>query len=313
MANRFKVEGVLGGGGVKGFCHIGFLKACRTENVSFSSLTCVSVGTLVGVLHVNGYSPEEIHKIFAERLRTRLSQAARNYSPDVSALQLASSLVGYRPAIVDAAFMAVGAPGSEDIRFDNVDEARIAVAALTAFYPDLLGPMREMVAELGLKPGNGLKIVAFDAIERKPVVFEGTDYDLALALTASCALPGAFRPVANPLGKGLLIDGAMYHRNPVEFCEGKALVSKLVRATALPNEMLNPIEFMGHMREMMGLCPFHRHEVDTSAGHIVIEQKSPHVAGLSFGISRATQDSMVDDAESHTLEVLRSARENGSL
>lgn len=313
MTKHIHVDGVLGGGGVKGFCHIGFLKACRKMRVKFDSMLGVSVGSLVAVLDRNGFTPDEIREIFGDRLRSRLTKAARAYSPDVSALQLASVLVGIRPAIVDAAFMAIGAPGSDDVRFDNIDEARIAVAALTAFYPDLYQPMKEMVAELGLKPRADLKILAFDAIQRKPVLFTGTDYDLAQALAASCALPGAFRPVADPQGKGLLIDGAMYHRNPVDFCTGKALVSKLGFATALPWEMLSPIEFMGHMREMMGYSQFHRHEVDTSSGHIVVEMKTPHVAGMSFGISTETQDRMVAEAEEETLRVLRAARKSGSL
>ncbi len=314
MTNHFTVEGVLGGGGVKGFCHIGFLKACREENVSFSTLLGVSVGSLVAALHCNGYSPEEIRVIFAERLRSRLTQAARAFPADMSTFTLLTKLLGPRHPLLAAAFRSIGAPGEEAAFHESeFTDLRLAVQSLSAWYPDLLESMRDMVKELSLKPTEQLKVLAFDAIQRKPVLFEGRDYDLALALTASCALPGAFRPVVNPDGRGLLIDGAMYHRNPVDFCKGKGLVSKLGFASAMPNELLSPIEFIGHVREMLGLTHYQRHEVDTSAGHLVVDMKSPRVAGMSFGISTKTQDAMVKDSTNLTLNVLREAKAKGAL
>lgn len=314
MTNHIQVEGVLGGGGVKGFCHIGFLKACREENVSFSSLLGVSVGSLVAALHCNGYSPEEIRVIFADRLRSRLTQAARAFPADMSTFTLLTKLLGPRHPLLASAFRAIGAPGEEAAFHEcEFEDLRLAVQSLSAWYPDLLESMRDMVKELKLKPTEQLKVLAFDAIQRKPVLFEGTDYDLALALTASCALPGAFRPVLNPDGRGLLIDGAMYHRNPVDFCKGKGLVSKLGFASAWPSEVLSPIEFIGHVREMLGLTHYQRHEVDTSTGHIVVEMKSPQVAGMSFGISTKTQDAMVEDSLQLTLKALRDAKSRGAL
>lgn len=307
-------RGIFGGGGVKGFCSIGFLKGARRVGVKIEGALGVSVGSLVATLHENGLDADEIHRVFQERLRKSIINAARNIGPDVKASELLLAAMGWQPTIVTKAFKALGAPGAEDVVFDDPQAARDELIEHTSIYPDLLPAMREMVAELGLKAQPGLRILAFDLISRKPVLFthKNTD-DLALALTASCALPGAFRPVAHPNGKMLLVDGAWYHRNPGDFDNPGAIIVKLNKATALPLEMLSPIELAGHMKEVMGLCHFHRHEVDPAWGHTLVDMLTPHVAGLSFGISKNAQDALVEYGEERAVEVLSEAIANGSL
>ncbi len=309
MTIHRRMEAVLGGGGVKGFCHIGFLEGCRLMQVSFTSVLGVSVGSLVAALHCNGFKPDEIQLIFGERLRTKMIKAARNYSGDTPYSKLALALLGYRPQPLKDAFTSLGEPRKPNVDFGlSKDSVREAVRDQASWYPDLLEPMREMVKELGLEPHPELKILAFDAIERKPVLFAGTNYDLALALAASCSLPGAFRPVDSADGRGLYVDGALYHRNPVEFCRGPALVSKLGFASALPAERLSPVEYYGHLREMLGLNQFQASAVDNTAGHhIVVEMETPRIAGMSFGISRQSQDQMVAYGKVATMTRLEAA------
>lgn len=97
---------------------------------------------------------------------------------------------------------------------------------------DMLPIMRETVEQFNLKPQKNLRIITFDLIRRKPVVFEGEDYDLALAMSASCTIPVFSRPV--PYWKDgepyLLVDGGLYHPHPGEFSGGPALVVKLVQS-----------------------------------------------------------------------------------
>ena len=314
MTALIKRRGIMGGGGAKGFCTIGFLKGARRAGVQIEGTLGVSVGSLVAVLHENGMDADEIHRVFQERLRKSIINAARNIGPDVKASELLLAAMGWQPSIVTQAFKALGAPGAENVKFDDPKAARGALIEHTSIYPDLLPAMREMVGELGLKPQPGLRVLAFDLISRKPVMFDysNTD-DLALALTASCALPGAFRPVAHPNGKMLLVDGAWYHRNPGDFDKPGAIIVKLNKATSFPSDSLTPIEFLGHWREVMGLTHFHRHEVDPAWGHTLVDMQTPHVAGLSFGISTATQDGLVEYGEEQTLDVLTEAIVNGTL
>ena len=50
----------LGGGGVKGFAHIGVLKVLELEGFHIRGISGTSVGGLVGALYAAGYSPVEI-------------------------------------------------------------------------------------------------------------------------------------------------------------------------------------------------------------------------------------------------------------
>lgn len=315
MTELITRRGIFGGGGAKGFCTIGFLKGARRLGVRIEGTLGVSVGSLVAVLHENGKDADEIHRIFQNRLRKFIINAARNIGPDVKASELLLAAMGWQPTIVTDAFKALGAPGAENVKFDDPRAARDELIEHTSIYPDLLPAMREMVAEFGLKPQPGLRVLAFDLISRRPVIFGHTNTDdLAIALTASCALPGAFRPVAHPDGKMLLVDGAWYHRNPGDFDKPGAIIVKLNKATSLyPSDPLTPLELAGHFREVMGLSAFHRHEVDPSWGHTLVNMVTPHVAGLSFGISTATQDGMVEYGEETAVEVLGEAIANGTI
>lgn len=55
----------LGGGGAKGFSHIGAIKALEDRGLRPHVVAGVSAGSVVGALYCDGYSPDEIEDIFA--------------------------------------------------------------------------------------------------------------------------------------------------------------------------------------------------------------------------------------------------------
>lgn len=95
---------------------------------------------------------------------------------------------------------------------------------------DLVPLMRHLVEKYDLKPNDQLQIIAYDVLRREPVVFSGTDYDLAAVLAASCAVPGIMRPVIYTWrGRTMyLYDGAVYHPQPGEFSPSPAIIGKLI-------------------------------------------------------------------------------------
>src|SRR3954465_7472980 len=65
---------VLSGGGARGICHLGVLKALEEWNVKIDYISATSAGSVTGCLYSYGYKPEEIMKIiestsFARKLK----------------------------------------------------------------------------------------------------------------------------------------------------------------------------------------------------------------------------------------------------
>jgi NTE family protein len=56
---------VLSGGGARGICHLGVIKALEEFNVQIDFISGTSAGTITGCLYSYGYKPEEILQIIA--------------------------------------------------------------------------------------------------------------------------------------------------------------------------------------------------------------------------------------------------------
>jgi len=62
----YKIGIALSGGGIKGLCHAGALKALEERGIKPQILSGVSAGAVVGALYADGYSPDEIAKLFED-------------------------------------------------------------------------------------------------------------------------------------------------------------------------------------------------------------------------------------------------------
>ena len=268
------IEVVLGAGGVKGFGHVGLLKAIEELKIPVKKVFGVSVGSLVAALYANGLTPEEIFAEMTLGLKNRKDPTL-----------LIKSIT---PA--DPVSLAVGGP------------------------IDLTVPMREMVARLNLKPVDALSIVACDILRHEPFLFEGKQYDLAKAMTASCALPTVLRPVwhQDGLSSRLLVDGAVYHYNPTDFCSGGAIVSSFKPATMPPAEFETVFDLYFHLREMYAPIAGHRRHVD-ACKNVLVEIGLPDVAGLNFGISLEKARAMEADGYETAMQVLKQAIADGRV
>jgi NTE family protein len=65
---------VLSGGGARGICHLGVLKALEEAGLKFNSISGTSAGAVVGALYSYGYKPDEILSIIES---TRLLKSLR--------------------------------------------------------------------------------------------------------------------------------------------------------------------------------------------------------------------------------------------
>jgi NTE family protein len=61
-----KVGLVLGGGGARGFAHIGVMRALEEKGIEPVAVSGCSIGGIIGALVANGFGADEIHRIFSE-------------------------------------------------------------------------------------------------------------------------------------------------------------------------------------------------------------------------------------------------------
>lgn len=54
---------VLGGGGAKGFAHVGVIKALEENGIKPTLIVGTSVGSLIGSLYASGYTPEQLEQL----------------------------------------------------------------------------------------------------------------------------------------------------------------------------------------------------------------------------------------------------------
>ncbi len=62
--HTYKIGFALSGGGIKGLCHAGALKALEEYGIKPDIISGVSAGAIVGALYADGYTPDEIDDIF---------------------------------------------------------------------------------------------------------------------------------------------------------------------------------------------------------------------------------------------------------
>jgi len=67
MTEKFKYGVVLSGGAVRGFAHLGALKALEENGIVPQIISGTSVGAMVGAFYADGYNPEQIHRLFSNK------------------------------------------------------------------------------------------------------------------------------------------------------------------------------------------------------------------------------------------------------
>jgi NTE family protein len=178
----------LGGGGVRGFAHICVLELLDELGLRPSIIAGSSVGAVIGALYASGMSGKDIRKL------------AREYSiqdgdtlKDV--MKKRSHLLTWLRALVP-------------------ERKRGGLVSIDRFLVSALEPIKDVTFE-GLK--IPLIVVATDFWTAEEVVIEKGD--VATAVRASVAIPGAFTPVS--LGGRVLVDGDLVNQVPFDHLKGR--------------------------------------------------------------------------------------------
>ena len=199
---RPKIGLALGGGGALGISHVGVIRALERMHIPIDYIAGTSMGAIVGGMYASGMSPDEMERSLADM----------NWW-DVMKDKTAREDMLYRRKRDDARYLMdieLGLRGSGLVyphglasgqKFNNVMQSMTVNAAGISDFSQLNIPYRATATDIK----TGALVVL-------------TNGNLATAMRASMAVPGAFTPVV--IDGRLLIDGGIVDNLPVDVARG---------------------------------------------------------------------------------------------
>jgi NTE family protein len=186
----------LGGGGVRGFSHIGVLKVFEQQGIQIDLIVGSSAGALIGGAYAAGRSPDEIQRLVDAYIK----------SPEFKASEL--NAIGLTVCPSERTW-------GEKVR-KALRERYYLIRSL--FKPSILPAMdfesliNHFLPDIDIRATRiPFHVVATDLITGKKIVISRGP--LRKAVQASCSVPGAVDPVR--MGEWLLADGGITSLVPV--------------------------------------------------------------------------------------------------
>jgi NTE family protein len=194
---RPKVGLVLGGGGALGFAHVGVLQELEKLQIPIDYIGGTSMGAIVAGMYAAGISPDEIEAQFLEM----------NWW-EVLKDQSQHQFLDYRRKLDDKRFM-----GMEF----GLNDWQVSFSPGVSYGQKLNNVLETFaINSVGITDFDKLNIpyraVATDLRSGTSVVLDSGN--LAKAMRASMAVPGAFTPVR--MGDMVLVDGGILNNIPVQ-------------------------------------------------------------------------------------------------
>ena len=235
--SRPRVGLVLAGGGAKGGAHVGVLKALEQLHVPVDCIAGTSMGALVGGGYASGI-PADALETFVTGIdwKAVVGGAGRR---DLEPIEQKRAGVTY----------------SNTFEFGLANKRIIVPAGIinTSAIEDLL---RSYVARSRSQTDFDklpipYRAVATDMVSGKMVVLK--DGDLATAMRASMAIPGAFAPVVTD--EHILSDGGMVRNIPVdvarELCADVVIVVNLVEEEVKREKLQSATQLLSRSTDVM--------------------------------------------------------------
>jgi NTE family protein len=235
--DRPRIGLVLAGGGAKGGAHVGVLKVLEELRVPIDCIAGTSMGALVGGGYASGIPAKELEK-FVTGIDWRKvvgSQGRREFEP----IEQKRAGVTYSNQL-ELGITSDGVTTPEGlISTSNVDDllrSYVASARLETDFDELAIPYRA---------------VATDMVTGSMVVLDSGD--LATAMRASMAIPGAFAPVVTD--DKILSDGGLVRNIPIDvardLCADVVIVVNLVEPAADPKRLRSATQLLSRTMDVM--------------------------------------------------------------
>ena len=200
---RPRVGLVLGGGGAKGAAQVGVLKVLEEMNVHVDYIAGTSIGAIVGGLYACGYRADDLQQLFlSQEWLNLLSNRDTDIGSNIYKEQ-------------DGQIFIFGFPVGKSKDKSGSEKAEGGFGFLSGRQvTHLLDSLTKRYD--GIESFDQLPIpfrcVAADMKNQEEVIMDSCE--LELAMRASMAIPGAFKPVK---WKGrTLVDGGMLNNLPVD-------------------------------------------------------------------------------------------------
>ncbi len=236
-SHRPRIGLVLAGGGAKGGAHVGVLKVLEEQRVPIDCIAGTSMGALVGAGYASGLPAAELEEfVTGIDWQSVVGGVGRRSLQPIEQKRLetaasASGELGFKGGQIVT-------PGglTNTSAIDDVLRTYVARARMVPDFDQLPIPYRA---------------VATDMVTGEMVVLKSGD--LATAMRASMAIPGAFAPVT--VDKYILADGGMVRNIPVdiarETCADVVIVVNLVEPSTPPERLVQATQLLARSMDVM--------------------------------------------------------------
>ena len=234
---RPRIGLVLAGGGAKGGAHVGVIKVLEREHIPIDCIAGTSMGALVGAGYASGLPAGELETfIIGIDWRAIVGGAGRRSLEPIEQKRLlnaSNSAIGL--GVIEGRVVTPSG-FSDTSAIDDLLRTYVARARAVSDFNKLPIPFRA---------------VSTDMVSGKMIVLDHGD--LAMAMRASMAIPGAFAPVVSE-GR-ILADGGMVRNIPVdvarEMCADIVIVVNLVEPETPPEKLVESTQLLVRSMDVM--------------------------------------------------------------
>ncbi|MBB6095181.1 NTE family protein [Povalibacter uvarum] len=234
---RPRVGLVLAGGGAKGGAHVGVLKVMEELHVPVDCIAGTSMGALIGGGYASGIPAAGLEE-FVSGIDWKAvvgNQGTRELEPIEQKRAGATYSNDFELGITKEGIVSPGGL----VNTSNIDDllrTYVASARLESSFDELPIPYRA---------------IATDMVQSRMVVLDRGD--LATAMRASMAIPGAFAPVQ--IDQMILSDGGLVRNIPVDvardLCADVVIVVNLVEPPADPKRLRSATQLLSRTMDVM--------------------------------------------------------------
>ena len=287
MTNNIKYNCIFGGGGIRGMCYIGAIKALKEFNIELNSIAGSSVGAVFAALYAIGYNEDEIRDLFFDfNLNMFRDLNISIFTTDISISKGEIFLEWLREKIEKKFYGEKYKKGkNKPVKFKDISK--------------------------------NLFILTIDLNTNSPFIFskESTpEEEIAFAVRASASLPGLMKPIS--MGDAILVDGDLIKSwpawkvyNSLDNSSSRILEFRL-EGSRKDRDIKNPMDYLSSIINTIWYLStenvFNMNHTNDRYDYIVIDTKD--IILFDFNIEKNIKNELIEkgynDKKKYLCEIL---------